>query len=188
MGPQGWRPKPRKSGVPKPGAPKPGPPRVGPRRVGPKCGGPPKGGVPKISRFFSLSRHSFHSVFPLSDGPFVDFWWCLKPRGAQMCTFGVLWLSCEAPAASGRSRASSDILLLPEGAGVFYTEHSEGNAMISFASQRVCRRGSGGGGATAPSSMCGRPKPSIWLSSKMCPLSSASGMWTAWSTLRPFKL
>ena len=96
--------------------------------------------------------------FPSLGGPFVEFWWCLKPRGAQMCTFGVLWLSCEAPAASGRSRASSDILLLPEGAGVFYTEHSEGNAMISFASQRVYRRGWGGGGATAPSSTCGRPK------------------------------
>ena len=29
----------------------------------------------------------------------VEFWWCLKRRGAQMCTFGVLRLSCEAPAA-----------------------------------------------------------------------------------------
>ena len=29
----------------------------------------------------------------------VVFWWCLKRRGRQMCTLGVLGLSCEAPAA-----------------------------------------------------------------------------------------
>ena len=29
----------------------------------------------------------------------VEFWWCLKCRGPEMCAFGVLWLSCEAPAA-----------------------------------------------------------------------------------------
>ena len=29
----------------------------------------------------------------------MEFWWCLKRRDAQMCAFGVLWLSCEAPAA-----------------------------------------------------------------------------------------
>ena len=27
----------------------------------------------------------------------VDFWWCLKRRNPEMCTFGVLWLWCEAP-------------------------------------------------------------------------------------------
>ena len=45
----------------------------------------PKGGGPKISRFFSLSSHSFHSFFPLwgsSRGILVVF---LKRRGAQMC-------------------------------------------------------------------------------------------------------
>ena len=25
----------------------------------------------------------------------LNFWWCLKRRGPQMCTFGVLGLSCE---------------------------------------------------------------------------------------------
>ena len=40
--------------------------------------------------FFTLPpQNSFFSS--LSGGPFVEFW--------QMCTFGVLWLSCEAPAA-----------------------------------------------------------------------------------------
>ena len=65
--------------------------------------------------FFHFSPPLF-SFFPLSLsllGPFVEFWWCLKRRGAEMCTFGVLGLSCEAPAAPkprsriGRSRASS---------------------------------------------------------------------------------
>ena len=68
-----------KSGAPKGGAPKGGAPK----------GGAPKGGGPKISRFF----------FPLP--PQLSFfspslWWCLKRRGPEMCTFGVLGLSCEA--------------------------------------------------------------------------------------------
>ena len=29
----------------------------------------------------------------------VEFWWCLKRLGAQLCTFGVLWLSYETPTA-----------------------------------------------------------------------------------------
>ena len=32
-------------------------------------------------------------------GLLVEFWWCLKRRGARMFTFGVLGLSCEVPAA-----------------------------------------------------------------------------------------
>ena len=40
------------------------------------------------------------SFFLLSlGGPFVEFWWGLKRRGAQMCTFGVLGRSCETLAA-----------------------------------------------------------------------------------------
>ena len=50
----------------------------------------------KPIRGCSCNRH-FHnaslSVF------FVEFWWCLKRQCAQMCTFGVLGLLCEAPAA-----------------------------------------------------------------------------------------
>ena len=34
----------------------------------------------------------------LSGGLLVESWWCLKRRDAQMCTFGVLGLSCETPA------------------------------------------------------------------------------------------
>ena len=37
----------------------------------------------------------------LSGGLLVEFWWCLKRRGAQMCTFGVLGLSCASPGESG---------------------------------------------------------------------------------------
>ena len=55
--------------------------------------------------FFFLSRHNFHYFFPLFGDPFVEFWLCLKRRGPQMCTLGVLGQSCEAPAAprGGRS-------------------------------------------------------------------------------------
>ena len=70
--PEGWRPKPGQSG---------------PRRVGPE-------GWP--SAFFPLPPQ--FSFFLLSlGGPFVEFWWCLKRRCPEMCTFGVLG-SCEAPA------------------------------------------------------------------------------------------
>ena len=76
-----------KGGCSKGGAPKGGAPK----------GGGPKGGGPKISRFFSPvpPQNSFFSS--LSGGLLVEFWWCLKHRGAQMCTFGVLGLSCASP-------------------------------------------------------------------------------------------
>ena len=77
-----------------------GPKGCWPRRVGgpnlEKVGGP-KGGGPKISRFFSLSRRKISFFSSLSGGLLVEFWWCLKRRGAQMCTFGVLGLSCASP-------------------------------------------------------------------------------------------
>ena len=65
--------------------------RVGFRRVG------QKGGRPKISHFFPLPP-PFSFFSSLSGDPFVEFWWCLKRRSPQMCTFGVLG-SCEAPVA-----------------------------------------------------------------------------------------
>ena len=76
--------KPRKSGGPKGGGPK---------------GGGPNGGGPKFRAFFFPlpPQNSFFSS--LSGGLHVEFWWCLKRRGAHMCTFGVLRLPCEAPAA-----------------------------------------------------------------------------------------
>ena len=99
-GPEGWRPKPRKSGAPKGG----GPDRWRPRRVeaqtskkcGPEGRGPRTVG-PKFRAFFPLLPPQF-SFFLLSLGGLpVEFWWCLKRRGPQMCTFGVLGLSSASP-------------------------------------------------------------------------------------------
>ena len=95
-GPKGWGPEPRKSGSPKvwwPGG-------VGvegveartqkklvARRVGAEGWG-----AQNFALFFSLPPEI--SFFLLSlGGLLVEFWWCLKRRGAQMCTFGVLGLS-----------------------------------------------------------------------------------------------
>ena len=72
--------------------------KMGPRSDGAPKGGAPKGGGPKISRVFRLPLHLFdnfisHSVS--SRGFLVVF----GSAGRQMFTFGVLGLSCEAPAA-----------------------------------------------------------------------------------------
>ena len=73
-GPKGWGPEPRKGGA---------------RRVG----------GPKFRAFF-FSLLPEISFFLLSlGGLLVEFWWCLKRRGAQMCALVVLWILCEAPAA-----------------------------------------------------------------------------------------
>ena len=58
---------------------------------------PPSADRPKFRTF--SSRHNFLSFFSLLGGPFVEFWWCLKRWGPEVCTFGVLGLSREAPAA-----------------------------------------------------------------------------------------
>ena len=82
-------------------APKGGGPN--PEKVEPRKGGAPKGGArrvggPKFRAFFSLLPPQFSSfLLSLSWGPFVEFWWCLKHRGLEMCTFGVLGLSCASP-------------------------------------------------------------------------------------------
>ena len=71
----------------------PSPPSAGQPSVG-----PPSAGLPQMSLFFfSLSR-PFALCLSLSGCLLVEFWWCLKRRGAQMCTFGVLGLSYETPA------------------------------------------------------------------------------------------
>ena len=94
--PKGWRPQPRNSGVPKPGAPGFGAPKG---RT--KDGGGRRGGEsPKFRAFFVPLQAQFSFFSPSLVGLFVEFWWCLKRRGRQMCTFGVLWLTCESPAAS----------------------------------------------------------------------------------------
>ena len=47
--------------------------------------------TPKISLVFPSPATIFSlSFFPLLGGPFVEFWWCWKRRGPEMCTFGVL--------------------------------------------------------------------------------------------------
>ena len=70
----------------------PNPEKVGPRRVGPR-----RVRAQNFALFFSLSRHSFLFFFPSLLVFFVEFWWCLKRRDPQMCTFGVLRLSCASP-------------------------------------------------------------------------------------------
>ena len=78
------RPRPRKSGGPKGG--------------GPEGWGPEGWGAQNFALFFLLPLP--FSMFFLSGGLLVEFWWCLKRRDPEMCTFGVLGLSCEAPACS----------------------------------------------------------------------------------------
>ena len=74
--------------------------RVGARRVGPREGWGPEGwgfeqqqqrrvGAQNFALFFPCPAAKF-VLFSLSGGLLVEFWWCLKRRGAQMCTFGVL--------------------------------------------------------------------------------------------------
>ena len=66
---------------------------------GARKGGSPKGGGNEISRFFFSSPATislFLCLWVSSRGILVVF---LKRRDPQMCTFGVLGLSCEAPAA-----------------------------------------------------------------------------------------
>ena len=71
----------------------------GPERWGPEGGG---GRGAKFRAFFPSPAAKF-VIFSLSGCLLVEFWWCLKRRGGQMCTLGVLGLSCETRAAP-RSR------------------------------------------------------------------------------------
>ena len=82
--------------------------RVGARRGGPRVGA--EGWGAQNFALFLLSPTGNFILSSLSGGFLVEFWWCLKRRDAQMCAFGVLWLSCEAPAArsGGAARASHD--------------------------------------------------------------------------------
>ena len=66
-----------------------------PRKSGGSKGGGSKGGGPEILRFFFPVRSQFSFFSSLSGGLLVKFWWCLKRRSPEMCTFGVLGLSCE---------------------------------------------------------------------------------------------
>ena len=74
----------------------------GPKGGAPK-GGALKGGAPKeglkFRAFCSLSRRNFLSFFSLSGVLSWNFGGVIEGLDPQMCTFGVLGLSCEAPAA-----------------------------------------------------------------------------------------
>ena len=75
-----------------------GPELFGPGLWGPRSVGAPKGGVQKISRFFFLLPPPFSFFFSLLES-FRGIGGVIESRDPQMCTFGVLGLSCEAPAA-----------------------------------------------------------------------------------------
>ena len=84
-----WSPKPEGWG-----------PRGGARGVeSPKVGGGARGAGARTFRAFFPSSAPMFALFSLSGGLLVEFWWCLKRRDPQMCTFGVLGLSCETLAA-----------------------------------------------------------------------------------------
>ena len=105
-----------------------GPRRMGPRRVEPRRVEPRRG--PEISVFFHSSRHNFLASFSLL-GPSVEFWWCLKRQDAQMCAFGVLWLSCEAPTARSKSVERTRIFD-PLGRCISVTLHSQTEETTKF--------------------------------------------------------
>ena len=108
-GPEGWAPKgggapkggaPKggapKGGAPKGGAPKGGAPKGGPRRVGHRRVGPRRVGAQNFALFLPFPA-TVSFFLCLSGCLLVEFWWCLKCRGPEMCTFGVLGLSCASP-------------------------------------------------------------------------------------------
>ena len=73
---------------------------VGARRGGgPEGWGPGGVGAQIFALFFSLPPEISFFLLSLGVCFLVEFWWCLKRQDAQRCAFGVLWLSCETPAA-----------------------------------------------------------------------------------------
>ena len=82
--PEGWGPKPRKSGPPKGGALK---------------GGGPEGWEAQNFVLFFPRPPLFSFFLPLLGVVSWNFGGVIEGRDPQMCTFGVLGLSCEAPAA-----------------------------------------------------------------------------------------
>ena len=104
-GPEGWGPQrvgapkgegPQRVGAQRVGAQRVGAQRVGAQRVGAQRVGAQRVGAQNFALFFPLPPQLF-ILFSLSFGLFVEFWWCLKRRDPQVCTFGVLGLSCASP-------------------------------------------------------------------------------------------
>ena len=71
-----------------PDSPPPDPSPDSTSSAGPSSTGPPSAGPPKISLFFSLSRHNFHSFF-LSWGSFRGILVVVEGRDPQKCMFGL---------------------------------------------------------------------------------------------------
>ena len=91
MRPEGWGPK---GGARRVGALQVGAPHVGFLRLRPETWGA------QILTLFCPLQPQFSFFLPSLGGLLVEFWWCFFGRpGPQMCTFGILGLSCEAPAA-----------------------------------------------------------------------------------------
>ena len=86
--------------------------KVGHRKVGPRRGrvGPRRVGGPKVSRFFFPLPPQFSFFLPSLGGLFVEFWWCFRRPGPEMCTFGVLLAGgrAEGPAEGGPAEDSTD--------------------------------------------------------------------------------
>ena len=91
--PKGGAPK---GGAPKGGAPKGGAPKGGARRVGPRRVEAPTVGAQNFALSFPLPPQ-FFSFFPLFWSLSWNFGGVSEGRDAQMCTFGVLGLSCASP-------------------------------------------------------------------------------------------
>ena len=83
-GPEGWGPD-----LEKVRAPRVGPRRVGPHSVGVRRVGARRVGGPKFRSFFFRLPPPFSLFLSLSGGLLVEFWWRLKRRDPQMCTFGL---------------------------------------------------------------------------------------------------
>ena len=69
-----------------------------PEKVGPEGLGPEGWGAQNFALFL-LSPTGNFILSSLSGGFLVEFWWCLKRRDAQMCTFGLSGCRVRAPAA-----------------------------------------------------------------------------------------
>ena len=79
------------------------------KKWGPERWGPRRLGSPKIRVFFPSPAAKF-VLSSLSWGVFSwNFGGVFEGRGVQTCTFGVLWLSCETPAAP-KPRADASVV------------------------------------------------------------------------------
>ena len=99
--------------------------------------------------------------FVLFFGLLVEFWWCLKRRSPEMCTFGVLWLLCEAPAARGSGQQKHH-----QNSTRRHPERVEKN---EFCGERGRRKSEIWGGPGEGRSREGRSKPNLETNTHMKP-------------------